>query len=151
MTDREELIRALRLLFSAGDVFEIRVLKAVTAGYQRPHTESGYFDYEHIPQAATAVSKIRSFSGAYVTLNPVDPDLLARAFNHLGPAEQNATTADGDTVCRRWLPIDCDAVRKSNISSTDEEHTAALDLATQIRQGLASIGHLKGHSWAAQL
>ena len=140
MTDREELIRALRLLFSAGDVFEIRVLKAVTAGYQRPHTESGYFDYEHIPQAATAVSKIRSFSGAYVTLNPVDPDLLARAFNHLGPAEQNATTADGDTVCRRWLPIDCDAVRKSNISSTDEEHTAALDLATQIRQGLASIG-----------
>lgn len=140
MTDREELIRALRLLFSAGDVFEIRVLKAVTAGYQRPHTESGYFDYEHIPQAAAAVSKIRSFAGAYVTLNPVDPDLLARAFNHLGPAEQNATTADGDTVCRRWLPIDCDAVRKSNISSTDEEHNAALDLATQIRQGLASIG-----------
>ncbi len=140
MTDREEIIRALRLLFAAGDVFEIRVLKAVTAGYQRPHTESGYFDFEHIPQAAEAVSKIRSFAGAYVTLNPVDPDLLARMFNRLGPAEQNATTADGDTVCRRWLPIDCDAVRKSNISSTDEEHATALELAAQIRQGLASIG-----------
>ncbi len=140
MTNREEIIRALRLLFSEGDVFEIRILKAVSASYQRPHTESGYFDFGHIPQAADAIAKIRSFAGAYVTLNPVDPDLLARAFNRLGPAEQNATTADDDVVRRRWLPIDCDAVRKSNISSTDEEHAAALELAEQIRNGLASVG-----------
>jgi len=140
MTNREEVIRALRLLFSEGDVFEIRVLKAVTGGYQRPHTESGYFDFEHIPQAADSLAKIRSFSGAYVTLNPVDPELLARAFNRLGPAEQNATTADDDVSRRRWLPIDCDAVRKSNISSTNEEHASALELADQIRNGLASVG-----------
>ena len=140
MTNREEIIRALRLLFSEGDVFEVRILKAVSSSYQRPHTESGYFDFGHIPQAADAIAKIRSFAGAYVTLNPVDPDLLARAFNRLGPAEQNATTADDDIVRRRWLPIDCDAVRKSNISSTDEEHKAALELADQIRNGLASVG-----------
>ena len=140
MTNREEVIRALRLLFSKGDVFEVRILKAVSANYMRPHTESGYFDFEHIPQAADAIAKIRAFAGAYVTLNPVDPDLLARAFNRLGPAEQNATTADDDVVLRRWLPIDCDAVRKSNISSTDEEHKAALELADQIRNGLASVG-----------
>ena len=140
MTNREEIIRALRLLFSEGDVFEVRILKAMSASYQRPHTESGYFDFGHIPQAADAIAKIRSFAGAYVTLNPVDPDLLARAFNRLGPAEQNATTADDDVVRRRWLPIDCDAVRKSNISSTDEEHAAALELAEQIRNGLASVG-----------
>ena len=140
MTNREEIVRALRLLFSKGDVFEVRILKAVSANYMRPHTESGYFDFEHISQAADAIAKIRAFAGAYVTLNPVDPDLLARAFNRLGPAEQNATTADDDIVRRRWLPIDCDAVRKSNISSTDEEHKAALELADQIRNGLASVG-----------
>ena len=140
MTNREEIVRALRLLFSEGDVFEVRILKAVSANYMRPHTESGYFDFEHIPQAADAIAKIRAFAGAYVTLNPVDPDLLARAFNRLGPAEQNATTADDDIVRRRWLPIDCDAVRKSNISSTDEEHKEALELADQIRNGLASVG-----------
>ena len=140
MTNREEIVRALRLLFSEGDVFEVRILKAVSANYMRPHTESGYFDFGHIPQAADAIAKIRAFAGAYVTLNPVDPDLLARAFNRLGPAEQNATTADDDVVRRRWLPIDCDAVRKSNISSTDEEHKAALELADQIRNGLASVG-----------
>ena len=140
MTDRDELIRALRLLFVAGDVFEIRVLKAVTAGYQRPHTESGYFDYEHIPQAADAIARLRSYAGAYVTLNPVDPDLLARACNRIGPAEQNSTTSDADTVVRRWLPVDCDAVRKSNISSTDDEHETALSLAHDIRKGLAGLG-----------
>lgn len=140
MTDRDELIRALRLLFVVGDVFEIRVLKAVTAGYQRPHTESGYFDYEHIPQAADAIAKLRSYAGAYVTLNPVDPDLLARACNRIGPAEQNSTTADADTVVRRWLPVDCDAVRKSNISSTDDEHETALSLARDIRKGLVGLG-----------
>ena len=56
MTNREEVIRALRLLFTERDVFEIRVLKAVTGGYQRPHTESGYFDFEHIPKAADALA-----------------------------------------------------------------------------------------------
>ena len=61
-------------------------------------------------------------------------------FQANSPAEQNATTADDDVVRRRWLPIDCDAVRKSNISSTDEEHKAALELADQIRNGLASVG-----------
>ena len=29
MTNREEIVRALRLLFSEGDVFEVRILKAV--------------------------------------------------------------------------------------------------------------------------
>ena len=46
MTNREEIVRALRLLFSAGDVFEVRILKAVSANYMRPHTESGYFDFD---------------------------------------------------------------------------------------------------------
>lgn len=140
MTNRDEIIRALRLLFVAGDVFEIRVLKAVSSSYQRPHTESGYFDYEHIPQAADALGKLRSFAGAYVTLNPVDNDLLARACNRLAAADHSSTTADDDTLCRRWLPIDCDPDRKSGISSSEEEHEAALSLAREIRDGLASMG-----------
>ena len=81
MDSRDETVRFLRTLFAAGDVFEIRALEAVTAEYQRPHAESGYFDYDHIPQAAEAISKLRSYSGAYVTLNPVNPALLGRANN----------------------------------------------------------------------
>ena len=44
MGDKDEIIRALKLMFSAEDVFEIRVLKAQTGSYNKCHTESGYFD-----------------------------------------------------------------------------------------------------------
>ena len=140
MGDKDEIIRALKLMFSAGDVFEIRVLKAQTGSYNKCHTESGYFDYDHIEQAAAAICAIRAYAGAYVTLNPVDPDLLARAYNRLVPAENRSTTADDDVIRRQWLPIDCDAVRKSNISSTDAEHEAALEMARVIRDGMSSLG-----------
>ena len=140
MDSRDETVRFLRTLFAAGDVFEIRMLEAVTAEYQRPHAESGYFDYDHIPQAAEAISKLRSYSGAYVTLNPVNPALLGRANNRIAPARRDNSTADGDVLRRRWLPIDCDPVRPSGIASTDEEHEAALALSREIRDGLSSLG-----------
>ena len=140
MDSRDETVRFLRTLFAAGDVFEIRALEAVTAEYQRPHAESGYFDYDHIPQAAEAISKLRSYSGAYVTLNPVNPALLGRANNRIAPARRDNSTADGDVLRRRWLPIDCDPVRPSGIASTDGEHEAALALAREIRDGLSSLG-----------
>ena len=44
MTDANEITHALRLWFQAGDVFEVRVLDAVSADWMRPHTESGYVD-----------------------------------------------------------------------------------------------------------
>ncbi len=140
MDSRDETVRFLRTLFAAGDVFEIRALEAVTAEYQRPHAESGYFDYDHIPQAAEAIAKLRSCSGAYVTLNPVNPALLGRANNRIAPARRDNSTADGDVLRRRWLPIDCDPVRPSGIASTDAEHEAALALAREIRDGLSSLG-----------
>ena len=46
--DANKITEALRLWFQPGDVFEIRVLDAVTRAYFRPHIESGYFDYDHI-------------------------------------------------------------------------------------------------------
>ena len=140
MIDQEEIVRALKLWFQPGDVFEVRVLKAVTPGYLKPHTESGYFDYDNIPAAADALEKLRAYAGAYVTVNPVSPDLLARACNRLCPAESESTTADSDIVCRRWLLVDCDAVRKAKISSTGAEHEAALAKALEIRDGLSSLG-----------
>ncbi|OQA87645.1 MAG: hypothetical protein BWY31_00587 [Lentisphaerae bacterium ADurb.Bin242] len=140
MTDKEMIITALKLWFQPGDVFEIRVLNAMTAGYMSPHTESGYFDYGHIPEAAEAIGKIRCFTGAYVTVNPVNPDLLARACNRLRAVKNDPATSDADIVSRRWLLIDCDPDRVSGVSSSDSEHEAALSMACKIRDDLASIG-----------
>ena len=46
-TDKESIVSALKLWFREGDVFEIRVLDALSPEWMRPHMESGYFDYEH--------------------------------------------------------------------------------------------------------
>ena len=140
MTDANEITHALRLWFQAGDVFEVRVLEAVSAAYRREHIESGYFDYEHISAVPEALKRLLSFRGVYVTVNPVNPDLLARAVNRLRPAGRNPTTADTDIVRRRWLLIDCDPRRSSGVSSTKAEHESALAKAREIRDGLSSLG-----------
>ena len=140
MTDANEIIHALRLWFQAGDVFEVRVLDAVSADYRREHIESGYFDYEHISAVPEALKRLLSFRGVYVTVNPVNPDLLARAVNRLRPAGRNPTTADTDIVRRRWLLIDCDPRRASGVSSSNAEHEFALAKAREIRDGLSSLG-----------
>lgn len=140
MTDANEIIHALRLWFQAGDVFEVRVLDAVSADYRREHIESGYFDYEHISAIPEALKRLLSFRGVYVTVNPVNPDLLARAVNRLRPAGRNPTTADTDIVRRRWLLIDCDPRRASGVSSSNAEHVSALGKAREIRDGLSSLG-----------
>ena len=140
MTDANEIIHALRLWFQAGDVFEVRVLDAVSADYRREHIESGYFDYEHISAVPEALKRLLSFRGVYVTVNPVNPDLLARAVNRLRPAGRNPTTADTDIVRRRWLLIDCDPRRASGVSSSNAEHESALAKAREIRDGLSLLG-----------
>ena len=140
MTDANEITHALRLWFQAGDVFEVRVLDAVSADYRREHIESGYFDYEHISAVSEALKRLLSFRGVYVTVNPVNPDLLARAVNRLRPAGRNPTTADTDIVRRRWLLIDCDPRRASGVSSSNAEHESALAKAREIRDGLSSLG-----------
>jgi len=140
MIDVNELTHALQLWFQSGDVFEVRVLDAVTTDYRREHVESGYFDYEHIPQVAAALAKLRGYRGAYATVNPVNGALLARAVNRLRAVGREPTTADADILRRRWLLIDCDAVRPSGISSNDSEHVTALEKAREIRAGLAQLG-----------
>ena len=140
MTDANEITHALRLWFQAGDVFEVRVLDAVSADYRREHIESGYFDYEHISAVPEVLKRLLSFRGVYVTVNPVNPDLLARAVNRLRPAGRNPTTADTDIVRRRWLLIDCDPRRASGVSSSNAEHESALGKAREIRDGLSSLG-----------
>ena len=139
-TDKESIVSALKLWFREGDVFEIRVLDALSPEWMRPHMESGYFDYEHIPDAAEAIGKLRSFWGAYATVNPVNPDLLARACNRLRGITREATTADTDILSRRWLLVDCDPKRVSGVSSSDSEHEAAISMACKIRSGLSASG-----------
>jgi len=77
---------------------------------------------------ARIAQDVKPFDGKgniYFTLNPVNPDLLARAANRL-KYSVSTTTKDNDILSDRWLPIDIDPVRPKDVSSTDEELKLAL-------------------------
>jgi hypothetical protein len=127
--DRDEIIRALRILHLAGDVVELRMPKSGKLG-----TQSGYFDdFNLLADEACRLSG--TVPGVYVTLNPVKSALLARYHNRV-QRYADVTTGDADIVERRWIPLDFDPLRPSGISSTDYEHEAALDAARACRTWL---------------
>lgn len=127
-----EIRRALRLLFEPGQVVELRSLNT------RWKTVSGYFD-DMDKLARAALSLDGKVPAVYITLNPVDLALLARAANRLEKYARE-TTQDHHILRRRWIGFDFDPVRPSGVSSTDAEHEAALERARQVRDWLRERG-----------
>src|SRR5262249_59540357 len=88
-------------------------------------TISGYFD-----DLDALVSTCKYLSGnshknakietIYTTLNPFNPDLVARSCNRLTDYAKN-TTGDKDIRKRLWLPLAIDSVRPPGICATSEE------------------------------
>jgi len=138
--DPTEILRFLSLIAEPGQIIELRLLKVRRGANGFCGTMSGYFS-DQSKLAAAAAEHGNSAQGVYVTLNPVNPDLLARAANRLQfCGKDTPLTKDGEIGVRRWLPIDLDPVRASGISSTDEEHESAKQRAVQIRDALHSEG-----------
>ena len=132
----DEIRRAIAFLAPPEGVVEVRALADGA-------THSGYFDdYESLARAVEALDADPSVAGIYVTLNTVNPALLARRANRIKMrlSRKDATTADADIIRRRWLPVDIDPVRPSGVSSTDDEHDAALAAAERIAGYLAEQG-----------
>lgn len=138
--DPPEIQRALDLLAEPGQVIELRLLEVQCQGQRFPVTMSGYFDdFKLLANAACNYGG--AAKGVYVTVNPVNPALLARASNRLRTVgKSDALTSDADIINRRWLPIDLDPARPSGISSTDGEHSLAIERAFQIREELRDDG-----------
>ena len=128
----ETITTFLRAVFSPGDVFEIRVLDARYPNSSWAHTESGYFEYSQIDLVPNCLANFASYAGVYVTLNPVNPVLLARAHNRIIKVGRNSTTAEADIIKRNWLLVDVDPVRPAGISATDQEKSLAFDMACEI-------------------
>ncbi|MDA8307503.1 MAG: hypothetical protein M0Z81_11815 [Deltaproteobacteria bacterium] len=140
--------RALTSLHRAGGVFEIRALGPSKTksnlwegpAFGRKPIISGYFnDPAKAAEAAAGLDAI-GCAGIYVTLNPVNQALLARANNRLKVAPEGGTTSDADILLLCWLLIDIDVKRPAGISSTEEEHRAALDRALWLKGTLSSKG-----------
>lgn len=127
--------KALAVMARPGQVIEVRI---VGVDGRKGRVDSGYFD--NFEQLARVIpSYKRRAEGIYITLNPVNPALLARAANRIKPWS-TLTTADTDILYRQWLPIDIDPIRPAGISSTHEEHEAAHEKALAIGYALAGCG-----------
>ena len=106
--------------------------------YRQPHIIAGYFD-DHDKLATAVANYITRAEGIYVTLNEINPALLARAYNRLVD-RLKPTTGDTDVVRRRIFYVDVDPVRPAQISATDAEHTLALARVRQISAYLQELG-----------
>ena len=129
-----ETERTFRLLHEPDAVFEIRALNV-----GKVPIVSGYFDDIQKAVKAVATVELRRPKGVYVTLNPCDPALMARANNRLVEWAKN-TTSDTEIVRRRWLMVDIDPVRPSGICATDAEKKTALALGIEIEDLLRARG-----------
>lgn len=139
MPDLAAAAETFRLFVRDGHVTEVRALDAIAPGDRRLGTYSGYFNKAE--SFARAVGDIRAAKGIYFTPNPVNPALLARAANRIKRVDRGACTQDHDILSRCYLLIDADPIRPSGISSTDEEHQAAIARVGDIRV------HLNARGW----
>jgi hypothetical protein len=121
-------------------VTELRVFKArfdkgfIGPAEQYAATLAGWYD--SVDELIADLGKLRGVSG-YITINPVNPDLFARSANKI--AKQRNTTTDADIVIFRWLYIDIDPRRPAEISSTDEELAAAVEVRDKILADHATL------------
>src|SRR5712691_7754461 len=130
--DRAEIDRGIALLFEPGDVVEVRIPKT------RAGVVAGYFDNLSTMAEAICQADVKyRAGGVYYVLNKINTALLGRAYNRLKERAEHAT-ADNNILRRRWLPVDLDPVRPSGISSSDEEHAAAIDRARIIAEAMAN-------------
>jgi hypothetical protein len=137
---RSRILEAARVLFSQPQVIELRAI------FKNGRVDSGYFDdLSLLTDAAATLDKRADVTGVYWTLNPVNPDCLHRAKNHvcewISKSKGGATTSDKEILERRFILLDFDgAKRPAGISATKEELRAAKRKAIQTAKFLSTKG-----------
>jgi hypothetical protein len=127
--DKNAIKAAVQLLHPTG-IVEVRIpnIKGTK------NSAAGYFDDIDKLAAAVLAWDTRAES-IYITLNELKPELQDRVTNAIHENRSSLTSND-DIARRRYLPIDIDPSRPPKTSSSDEAHTAALELSEKIRDWL---------------
>lgn len=117
--------KSLATLKQPGDLFEIRIIA------DKSHNMSGYFN--EAEKAVTALKTVLVWKGSqvYYTINRILPECFSRE-QHNCFVENVDTTKDNDIEKIVTLLIDCDPVRRTGISSTEEERGFAREVAHQV-------------------
>mgnify|MGYP006313697855 FL=1 len=125
MIDETEIRKAIQQFHPDGELFEVRI---INNSKRKPM--SGFFkDSETLLEAFKNVD-LRT-SNVYFTLNQIDDDLYARQQHDRFVLGANGAE-DEDVDGFKWFFVDLDPIRKSGISSTNEELHQAYELAKKI-------------------
>jgi len=82
LPDKAAVLEALGVLLEPTAVVELR---AISKGSKK-RIDAGYFDFDHWPDLAAHACRLSAEGAAvYITLNPVDPQLLSRYNNRMEP------------------------------------------------------------------
>ncbi len=125
----QAICNTIRLLAVPGQAVELRI-----PGLNGKRIDSGYFN-DPMKLAQAAFKYEGCAEGIYVTLNPVNPALLARGNNRMKEYARH-TTADKDVLQRRWIFVDFDPIRPAGISSSNDELLTAQERAVAAQQWL---------------
>lgn len=130
----ENLIRkTIATLKPDGELFEVRILSST-----KKSIISGYFrDADTLIKALDRIDARNK--NIYITLNYVKDELYSR-MQHDTFLQVNQTTSDTEIIGYEWLFIDLDPVRPAGISSSEEELTAAKQLASKIYLYMKELG-----------
>jgi len=127
--------KALGVLFPSDSIIELRLIHK-----DRKWIDAGYFDPSHRGQLAETAARANAKGVvAYVAMNALSPQLIARASNRVQDWVKT-TTSDADITRRTWLLLDFDPSRPRDTSSTDEQLELATEVATACRDYLREQG-----------
>jgi len=134
--NEQEVRKALNALKPSGELFEIRILKKVG---RTAHTMSGYFT--DVDTAIDAMQRARVWKGSnvYFTLNEIDPSCYSREQRDQ-LIEASTATSDNDILNYKYLFVDMDPERASEVSSSNEEMDAAKGVAKNVIEYTRSLG-----------
>lgn len=128
--DREQARRFLNFIIDpAIGCAELRIFRAsfernfVVADQRFSKTIGGW--YSDISRLLVDLSRLKGVS-AYITVNPVDSDLLSRIDHEIHTLRKDMATKDEDIEFIRNLYVDIDPNRPADISATQEEVGLAL-------------------------
>ena len=139
----ETCSQVYNVFFNPGEVTEIRAYglsresKAWEGWAGGSGIVYGYFDNAEDFGRCAAALEAEKAPGIYFVLNPVKPDLLARACNKLMASKpKTVATSDKDVLCLRWIYVDLDRNKEKTkgISSNQKELNSAITLRNTIHQ-----------------
>ena len=132
MIDKEQLRLWWNTFVGEGNFTEVRIL----GRFQY----SGYFkSFDNLCAQLEPYTNMDD-EQIYFVLNQIDSSCYARPQCEKFLKSVKVSTNDNDIVRRKFLMIDCDAIRKSSTNSSDSEYNAALQKARDIFRFLREKG-----------